>query len=173
MKKNANFGTNVVIDARREHCPLKMHVFDAAYDTFTAKEVEVTPNSRCFIPLGFKIGLPTNMGLIVQPRSGQSGRGMIAFAVSPRWFGAERYKIRINADVLIGLVDSGYSEEVNAIVKVGRLSFKHRLLRLLGFKIVIPCMSRVAQCRFVYIPQIKLSEGMVKGYRSGLGSTDK
>lgn len=153
--------------------PKKAYDTDAAYDLFTAKEVEVTPNSRIYVPLGFRIQLPEDIGLIIQPRSGQSGKGMIAVAQAPDWLGGDRYKLRINADVLIGLVDCGYDGQVVAIVKVGRLKLKHRILRMLGFKIYIETFSRICQGRLVYIPDAMLFDGPVNGFREGLGSTDK
>lgn len=154
--------------------PTKAHPADAAYDLFTAKEVEITPNSRTYVPLGFRIQLPEDIGLVIQPRSGQSGKGMIAVAQAPKWLGGDRYQIRINADSIVGLVDSGYDGQVMAIVKVGRLRLKHRILRMLGFNMYIETHSRICQGRLVYIPAAMLVDGCVRGFRrGGLGSTDK
>lgn len=158
------------------HAPSKAHETDAAFDLSTSKDAEAVPNTRVYIPLGFKIALPTNICMVIQPRSGQSGKGMIAFACYPkwlRWISRTPERIRINADVILGLIDSQYGEEVNTIVKFGRFRLKHQLLRLLGFKIVIGANSCICQGRFVYVPDINLVEGIVHGTRSGLGSTDE
>lgn len=157
--------------------PRKNKSNDAAYDLFTRDRVKVTPNTRLYAPLGFKISLPTNVAMIVQPRSGQSGKGMIAKACPPKWLhfllDSAPIPLRVNADVLVGLVDPNYGEEVQAIVKIGSLRMKHRIMSLLGFKIYIDQYSRICQGRFVNIPRIELTEGEVTGTRSGLGSSDK
>lgn len=154
--------------------PIKANPDDAAYDLFTHGDFKVTPNKRVYIPLGFKIQLPTNMCMIIQPRSGQSGKGMITTIKAPSWLHpCWEQSIRIDADVIIGLIDSGYSEEVHAIVKFGRFTLKQKILRLLGFKFYIADNSRICQGRFVYKPNVSLEKGPVTGKRSGLGSTDK
>lgn len=171
---NNRRGTLVNVEAiDKLHFPHKAHETDAAYDLYTAERAEVKPNSRKYISLGFKIALPTNLALIIQPRSGQSGKGMIAYAYAPSWLGGGFYKIRINADSVIGLVDSQYGETVMAIVKFGRESLKHRIMRMLGFEIYVEKCSCIAQGRFVYVPDVNLTEGKVNGKRSGLGSTDR
>lgn len=75
--------------------------------------------------------------------------------------------------MIIGLIDSGYGDEVQAIVKFGRFTLKQKILRLLGFKFYIADNSRICQGRFVYVPNVSLEKGLVTGNRSGLGSTDK
>ena len=158
------------------HTPMKAYPSDAAYDLCTAKKAEAVPNTRTYIPLGFKIGLPANICMVIQPRSGQSGKGMIAFAYYPKWLkwiSTTPEKIRINADVILGLIDSQYGGEVQAIVKFGRFRLKHRLMRLIGFKIVIRECSEICQGRFVYVPDVNLVDGNVTGTRDGLGSNDE
>ena len=172
----SKIGTRIVVDAIPFHFPTKAHETDAAYDLYNAKDVEAVSNTRAYVPLGFKIALPTNMAMIIQPRSGQSGKGMIAFACYPkwlRWISTVPARIRINADAIVDLIDSQYGGEVQAIVKFGRFRLKHRILRLLGFKIVIGANSCICQGRIVYVPQTNLITGLVNGTRSGLGSTDK
>lgn len=166
-------GTNITVDAQPFHLPTKSYEADAAYNLLTNESVEAKPHTRVYISLGFKIALPPNMALLIQPRSGQSGKGMIAYAEAPKWLGGDWYKIRINADAILGLIDSNYGGDVKAIVKFGRFSWKHRIMRLLGFKIRIDSDSCICQGRFVYVPNIKLNQGIVKGTRDGLGSTDK
>lgn len=168
-----NIKTKITVEALPFHAPVKAHETDAAFDLFTAECVEVKPNSRVYISLGFKISLPSSIGLVIQPRSGQSGKGMIAYAIAPKWFGGDIIKVRIDADSLVGLVDCGYGKNVKAIVKFGRMKWKHRLLKLLGFKFEIGNNSCICQGRFVNIPNVELINGKVYGDRDGLGSTDK
>lgn len=171
----SKIGTKIIVE---EICPLSMpkkaNPDDAAYDLFTHGDFKVTPNKRVYIPLGFKIQLPTNMCMIIQPRSGQSGKGMIVEVKAPSWLHpCWKSNTRIDADVIIGLIDSGYCKEVHAIVKFGRFTLKQKILRLLGFKFYIADNSRICQGRFVYVPNVSLEKGLVTGKRSGLGSTDK
>lgn len=171
----SKIGTKIIVE---ELCPLSMpkkaNPDDAAYDLFTHGDFKVTPNKRVYIPLGFKIQLPTNMCLVIQPRSGQSGKGMIVEVKAPYWLGGyQKIAKRIDADSVVGLIDSGYGDEVQAIVKVGRFTLKQKILRLLGFKFYIADNSRICQGRFVYVPNVSLEKGLVTGKRSGLGSTDK
>ena len=172
----SNKGTRIVVESIPFHAPSKAHETDAAYDLYTSKDVEAVPHTRVYIPLGFKIALPTNICMVIQPRCGQSGKGMIAFAEYPkwlRWISHIPARIRINADVILDLIDSQYGGEVMAIAKFGRFRLKHRILRLLGFKITIGANSCICQGRFVYVPGTNLVEGKVYGTRSGLGSTDE
>lgn len=171
----SKIGTKIIVEEIYPlSMPKKANTDDAAYDLVTRGDFKVTQNKRVFIPLGFKIQLPTNMCLIIQPRSGQSGKGMIATIKAPSWLHTcWKSSIRIDADVIIGLIDSGYCEEVHAIVKFGRFTLRQKILRLLGFKFYIADNSRICQGRFVYVPNISLSKGLVVGNRCGLGSTDK
>lgn len=164
----------IIVEASRFDCfPRKAHPTDAAYDLFVATTTEITPNSRVFVPLGFKIQLPYNIKLLIQPRSGQSGKGMIAHAEFPHCLGGGAVRVRINSDVILGLVDCGYGGEVMAIVKSGRWRWKHRIMRLLGFKFCLWRNDRICQGAFTYVPQTVLIAGNVSGTREGLGSTDK
>lgn len=171
----SKIGTKIIVEGI---CPFSMpkkaNPDDAAYDLFTHGDFKVTPNKRVYIPLGFKIQLPTNMCMIIQPRSGQSGKGMIVEVKAPSWLHpCWKSNTRIDADVIIGLIDSGYCKDVHAIVKFGRFTLKQKILRLLGFKFYIADNSRICQGRFVYVPNVSLEKGLVWGKRSGLGSTDK
>lgn len=171
----SKIGTKIIVE---ELCllsmPKKANPDDAAYDLVTHGDFKVTPNKRVYIPLGFKIQLPTNMCMVIQPRSGQSGKGMIVEVKAPSWLHTcWKSSIRIDADVIIGLIDFGYCKEVHAIVKFGRFTLRQKILRLLGFKFYIADNSRICQGRFVYAPNVSLEKGLVTGKRSGLGSTDK
>ncbi len=167
-----NFRTKINVDAESYCFPTKAHPTDAAYDLFVSKDVELTPYSRQYVSLGFRIQLPPNVKLLIQPRSGQSGKGMIAHAMPPSWLGGPSRKMRINADALVGLVDCGYGGDIKAIVKSGRWRFKHRLMRMLGYKFYLYAGDRICQGALTYVPQVELVEGTVYGNRSGLGSTD-
>ncbi len=165
------------IDAVEGCFPKKAFETDAAYDLFVSKDVEILPNRRMYIPLGFRIQLPSTLKLLVQPRSGQSGKGMIAHAKIPDWLahfaGDGYYKVRINADVILGLVDCGFGKEVQAIVKTGSWRKKHIIMQALGFRFYIFKGDRICQGALTSVPQVTLVKGEVDGTRAGLGSTDK
>lgn len=172
-----NFGTRIIVEPELFHIPIKAHEEDAAYDLFVGKKTELFPHSRLYVPLGFRIQLPSNIKLLIQPRSGQSGKGMIAHAKVPMWLqpfmGGGYIKVRVNSDSLLGLVDCGYGGEVQAIVKSGRWRLKHRIMRKFGFRFFLFEGDRICQGAFTYVPQIDLVYGPVAGMRKGLGSTDK
>lgn len=166
-------GTDITVQSQLYCFPYKFYEKDAAYNLQSAEKVEVLPHTRVHISLGFKIDIPANMAMIIQPRRWQSGKGMIGCAVAPKWLGGDRYRVRINGDVIVGLIDPGYGGDVKATVKFGGFRAKHRIMRMLGFKFYIDELSCVCQGRFVYVPKVNLDRGIVHGTRSGLGSTDK
>lgn len=68
-------GTKINVELVTQGCfPTKAYKTDAAYDLHAAKNVEVTPNKRFYVPLGFKIQLPSNMKMLIQPRSGSRAK---------------------------------------------------------------------------------------------------
>lgn len=166
--------SKINVDASLYCFPEKAHENDAAYDLKVGTEVEVSPNKRFYVPLGFRIQLPANMKLLIQPRSGMSGKGMVIHVWYPNWMRLGYLgNVRENLDVILGLIDSDYGEEVHAIVKSGRWKWKNRILRALGFRFFIHVGDRICQGAFTYVPSINLVDGPVNGTREGLGSTDK
>lgn len=80
--------------------PAKAHASDAAYDLFAYLEngasVTLKPGERMAIPTGFKMAMhPQTFGLIL-PRSGLA--------------------LKNGLDVLAGVIDSGYRDEVKVIL---------------------------------------------------------
>lgn len=142
----------IVIELCGGRMPEKAFGVDAAYDVFTKEDVKVYGWDRCVIPLGFKIQLPKHLAAVIQPRSGMSYKGLYARI---EHFKGEFVDVRIDADVKIGLIDSGYTGEVNAIVKTfGIGSYLS--------KIIIPAGTKIAQMRIVEIPNTELVSGIIK-----------
>lgn len=104
----------IVIELCGGRMPEKAHDADAAYDVFTKEDTIISDWNRYAIPLGFKIQLPKHLAAVIQPRSGMSSIGMYAQQLYEDGFTKE---VRIDADVKLGLIDSGYTGEVKAIVK--------------------------------------------------------
>lgn len=142
----------IVIELCGGRMPEKAHDSDAAYDVFTKEDIIIKDWDRCVIPLGFKIQLPKHLAAVIQPRSGMSYKGLYARREHIK---GEFVDVRIDADVKLGLIDSGYTGEVNAIVKTfGIGSYL--------YKIIIPAGTKIAQMRIVEIPNTELVSGVIK-----------
>lgn len=143
----------IVIELCGGKMPEKAHDADAAYDVFTKEDVKVLDWDRYAIPLGFKIQLPKHLAAVIQPRSGMSAKGMPS---KKMWNGEIIKEKRIDADVELGLIDSGYTGEVKAIVKtLGIGAFT-------SGDIFIPAGTKIAQMRIVEIPSTELVSGVIK-----------
>lgn len=143
----------IVIELCGGKMPEKAFGPDAAYDVFTKEDVKVCDWSRYAIPLGFKMQLPKHLAAVIQPRSGMSSKGLYA---QREHFKGERIDVRIDADVKLGLIDSGYTGEVSAIVKTFGIG------SYLPKNIIIPAGTRIAQMRIVEIPNTELVSGVIK-----------
>lgn len=143
----------IVIELCGGRMPEKAHDADAAYDVFTKEDVKVYDWDRCVIPLGFKLQLPERLAAVIQPRSGMSSKGLYA---RREHFEGEFVEVRIDADVKLGLIDSGYTGEVSAIVKTFGIG------SYLSKKIIIPAGTKIAQMRIVEIPNTELVSGVIK-----------
>ena len=135
--------------------PTKAHATDAAFDVFTSEDMELEPYLRAAIPLGFKIQLPRHLAAVIQPRSGMSLKGM---ACKVRTADGD-VDARVDADELVGLIDSGYTGEVRAIVRVGCGMLQDRFDGALGA--YIPAGTKIAQMRIVEVPGVKFVEGVI------------
>lgn len=143
----------IVIELCGGRMPEKAHDADAAYDVFTKEDVKVLDYERYAIPLGFKIQLPKHLAAVIQPRSGMSSIGMYAQRLCDDGSVKE---VRIDADVKLGLIDSGYTGEVKAIVKTFEIGSSQ------VDNIIIPAGTRIAQMRIVEIPNTELVSGVIK-----------
>lgn len=148
----------IVIELCGGRMPEKAHDADAAYDVFTKEDVKMYDGERCAIPLGFKIQLPKHLAAVIQPRSGMSAKGMYAQRLYDNGFVKE---VRIDADVKLGLIDSGYTGEVKAIVKTFEKG------SYLSKNIIIPAGTKIAQMRIVEIPNTELVSGVIKKEENG------
>lgn len=143
----------IVIELCGGRMPEKAHDADAAYDVFTKEDTIISDWNRYAIPLGFKIQLPKHLAAVIQPRSGMSSIGMYTQQLYEDGFTKE---VRIDADVKLGLIDSGYTGEVTAIVKTFGIG------SYLPKNIIIPAGTRIAQMRIVEIPNTELVSGVIK-----------
>lgn len=150
--------------------PTKGSEFAAAYDLYVPEDVELK-YGRQVINLKFSIELPHGYAAIIQPRSGFSCKGMQVQAMIRHWWcmllGIFSKEKRVDADVLIGLVDEDYRDNVGALVK----SYYLPIFR----KAIIPKGTRIAQMRIVQVPETELLEveelDMMKNRGGGYGHT--
>lgn len=88
--------------------PKKATSGSAAYDVYLPQEVTLQPG-RQIIPLGLAIQLPSGYEAKIEPRSGYSVFGMEAKLADSHY--------RVDADVIVGKIDSDYRGEIGVIVK--------------------------------------------------------
>lgn len=111
----------VGIELKGGQMPTKGSEYAAAYDVYVPNDTELT-KPRQVIPLGFCMQLPIDWKANMRPRSGFSAKGMEAeVRTTYRMYNGEEYvateKVRLDADVLLGLIDCDYRDECGVIVK--------------------------------------------------------
>ena len=150
--------------------PTKGSEFAAAYDLYVPENIELK-YGRQVIDLKFSIELPHGYAAIIQPRSGFTCKGMQVQAMIRHWWfillGVFSKEKRVDADVIVGLVDEDFRGNVGALVKSNYLPIFH--------KAIIPSGTRIAQMRIVQVPQTELVEAeeldMTKNRGGGYGHT--
>ena len=76
--------------------PSRAHSWDAGYDLYACENVSIHPMERKLIPVGIEIEIPTGCYGRIAPRSGLA--------------------VRSGIDVLAGVVDCGYRDEVQVVL---------------------------------------------------------
>ena len=150
--------------------PTKGSEFAAAYDLYVPENTELK-YGRQVIDLKFSIELPHGYAAIIQPRSGFTCKGMQVQAMIRYWWfmllGVFSKEKRVDADVMVGLIDEDFRDNVGALVKSNYLPIFR--------KAVIPKGTRIAQMRIVQVPQSELLEAeeldMTKNRGGGYGHT--
>ena len=148
--------------------PKKATPFDAAYDLYVPEDIKMK-SGRQIVDLKFSIELPHGYAAIIQSRSGFSARGIETDYKAEYTIGGyevnEHY--RLDADVLLGLVDEKYRGNVGAILKVRDLAEMETVILKRG--------TRIAQMRIVEVPQTELVEveelDMTDNREGGFGHT--
>ncbi len=150
--------------------PTKGSEFAAAYDLYVPENIELK-YGRQVIDLKFSIELPHGYAAIIQPRSGFACKGMAVHTMTKSFWllalGIFSREQRIDADVIVGLIDEDYRNNVGALVKSNYKS----LFR----KAFLPKGTRIAQMRIVKVPETSLIEveelDMSKNRGGGYGHT--
>lgn len=133
--------------------PQKQHEGDAAFDVFVPEDV-ILRHGRQIIDLKFSIELPIGYAATIQPRSGFSSKGIeVEEHFDLFGQGADVDNVRIDGDVLRGLVDSGYRGNVGVILNIHSLGAYNE-----DFYHVLKKGTRIAQMQIVEVPQVDLIE---------------
>lgn len=149
--------------------PQKAHPGDAAFDLYVPEDIGLC-YGRQVVDLMFSIEIPKGYAATIQPRSGCSSKGMevIYKYVDEHGYPVRVEKYRLDADVVRGLVDSGYRGHVHIILKVNEIPF------MPDTKWILKKGSRIAQMQIVPVPEVELvqvsrltpSERDVRGFGS-------
>lgn len=116
----------------------------ACYDLFVPEDFNLK-NGRQVLPLGFRMQLPRSMAAIVKSRSGFASKGI---EVTYEQL-CELYTKFLDADVLLGTVDSDYTGIVGVIIDV------HEELLVHTF---IAKGTRIAQMQIVEVPETEFKQ---------------
>ena len=76
--------------------PSRAHDWDAGYDLYSCENVSISPMERKSIPIGIEIQIPTGCYGRIAPRSGLA--------------------VRSGIDVLAGVIDCGYRDEIKVVL---------------------------------------------------------
>tara|TARA_Y100000004_G_C8866684_1_gene391432 strand:- start:271 stop:759 length:489 start_codon:yes stop_codon:yes gene_type:complete len=77
--------------------PTRAHSWDAGYDLYSCEDISIGPMERKLIPVGIEIEIPTGCYGRIAPRSGLA--------------------VRAGIDVLAGVIDCGYRDEVQVVLQ--------------------------------------------------------
>lgn len=150
--------------------PTKGSEFAAAYDVYVPENIELK-YGRQVIDLKFQIELPKGYAAIIQPRSGFACKGMQVQAMTKSFWlmvlGFLGREQRVDADVIVGLIDEDYRGNAGVLVKSNFKSFIRRA--------IIPRGTRIAQMRIVRVPETEICKteelDMTKNRGGGYGHT--
>lgn len=132
--------------------PKKATAGAAAFDLYVPQDTTLA-NGRQVIDLGFSMELPHGYAATIQPRSGFSSKGIEVdrkFVEDGVCLDIEK-GVRVNGDVIRGLIDEDYRGNVGVIVNV---TFKPKPYETM----VIKKGTRIAQMQIVEVPQVELIE---------------
>lgn len=146
--------------------PKKATPFDAAYDVYVPEDTDLKIGRQC-IDLKFRMELPHGMAAFIRSRSGYSLKGIEATVVGMI---GEEYNVRINADVITGLVDEKYRDSVGVLLN---FHFYEGFYK----RIYLKKGTRIAQMQIVSVPDTVMVEvdelDMTDDRGGGFGHTNK
>ena len=167
--------------------PKKGSEYAAAYDLYVPEDY-ILRLGRQIIDMGFILELPLWWKANIRPRSGFSAKGMQAIARTTYVHAVDigKYErktveeeVRIDADVLLGLVDCDYHDHCGVMLKVNSLDYFAKkpweFCDMVKNEIVLPKGLRIAQmeiCKGEESELIEVSEvDMTNDRGGGFGHT--
>lgn len=141
----------------------------AAFDLYAPEDV-VLKNGRQIIDMKFSLELPHGYAATIQPRSGFSAKGLEAtkMFIDGSFSADAEGGVRVNGDVIRGLVDCDFRGNVGVILQASIKSHPYE-------KMVIKKGTRIAQMQIVEVPQVDLIEvdelSETNRGKGGFGST--
>lgn len=127
--------------------PRKATPTDASWDLYVPEDV-LLRSGRQVVDLKFSMELPHGYAATIQPRSGFSLKG-----IEVDWqHGTAHYdSYRLDADVIRGLIDESYRDNVGVILYVSDCTLEKD-------SVVLKKNTRIAQMQIVKVPQVELVE---------------
>lgn len=116
----------------------------ACYDLYVPEDFKLR-SGRQIVSLGFRLQLPKNMAAIVKSRSGFASNGIEVMYEQL----CELYTKRLDADVLLGTIDSDYTGIVGVIIDVHDELVSHTF---------IAKGTRIAQMQIVEVPETEFKQ---------------
>ena len=146
--------------------PKKATPFDAAYDVYVPEDTDLKIGRQC-IDLKFRMELPHGMAAFIRSRSGYSLKGIEATVVD---FQGKEHDVRIDAEVITGLVDEKYRGTVGVLVNSHYFDDFYK-------RVYLKKGTRIAQMQIVRVPDTELVEAdeldMTDDRGGGFGHTNK
>ena len=125
--------------------PKKATPFDAAYDVYVPEDTDLKIGRQC-IDLKFRMELPHGMAAFIRSRSGYSLEGIEATVVGMI---GEEYNVRINADVITGLIDEKYRDCLGVLLNFHLYEGFYK-------RIYLKKGTRIAQMQIVAVPDTEM-----------------
>lgn len=118
--------------------PSRVTEGSAAYDAILPCNYELK-FGRQIVPLGFAISMPKDIALDDRTRAGYAAKGLLCYDEDNNGY-------RIDADVILGLIDSDYRNEVGVILHVKDEIVKTK-------KLFLKRDQAISQLNFIFVPQ--------------------
>ena len=130
--------------------PKKATPFDAAYDVYVPEDTDLKIGRQC-IDLKFCMELPHGLAAFIRSRSGYSLKGIEATVVGQA---GEELDVRINADVITGLIDEKYRGSLGVLLYSQYSHYYGNYYK----RVYLKKGTRIAQMQIVSVPDIEIVE---------------
>lgn len=118
--------------------PVRVTEGSAAYDAKLPSDYELK-YGRQIVKLGFALSMSKEIALDDRTRAGYAAKGLLCYDEDDNEY-------RIDADVILGLIDSDYRDEVGVILHVKDEIVKTK-------KLFLKRDQAISQLNFIFVPQ--------------------